>query len=1246
MMRRLFAFLLSLLLVLSVGATALADVPQSQAPQPQLDPVPAPVLLQAQPAEGMGKPSPSTTGGDSPAPQYPEVPSAAAPDAGPSEPGSTGATAPAAAMTAASNYYYGHSGVSPYTLYDSYETDEVFIADRGGDLDQYLFVDRSPLTFDVPVTRYYGEVNGEGYLKYPYLMHGKGIIPLEATLFIRVYDVDNDYQGSDVAPEVDVLQINGHELSPTLNSGNNTWSTLTYKVPVTYLKFPSPGALGQRPTPAMNQISINIDTANGGNIVWAVEVDWAAIQLSGVRPAALVNGILSGADAWKNFRSYLDLDMLPAEPVEVGGWSSIATNTQTLLKKLPDVKTKYGVERLNIIAHSKGGLDSRSYLRLRDDIDVLVQLGTPNRGSECATIIAGYAAPMTRNLRPNWIFEHFNYTQVDGRWVLNTPEMTVAPIHIYAGTSESSRFCMAYLGAINVRLDPPHDGVVSVDRATLPWKWSGVDGDGQDQGNVDARAAVNHSGLHEQQYIADQVVSWIASVRRLATSDTMAQAFASSAGTKAPEALSADFAAEAAAASQPVPPDWALIDGFTGELADGETRTLAVPVSGSGGARFRLAYTDGSPSLEVVTPDGQVLTPATAQGAGATFTSTEGMLLYQMYDVPAPAAGIWTLRVKGSGVTHLFELAAGELAAPLLEAGVSESQIQPGAATVVTGKITDASGSPLTGASVSAEITAPDGTSQMVSLSDDGTGADAQAGDGIYSGLAAGQADGYYTVRVTTELSSGARRLAMENFAVGGASAKLLGNLSATGVDLNGNGLFDQLQVGVDVQVQEPGSYLVSADLVDGQGSLIDTATSMTESPVGAGVTRLTLAFNGRRIYQHQTSGPFSLRNLRLERADGINLVTTNPSFTTAAYSYEAFEHARLRLAGTGLDRGVDYNGDGLYDQLQVTLGVDSDYAGWHWVTARLMTGDGREVDWTEGWAYLQKGRTNLGLAFDGRKIRRSGYTGSFVVTDFTVQGPAGSLVATDVYRTSPYAYSSFARIPTDLYLLPGDIRVQPDPAPAGGKASVTATIRNGGLAGGPFLVEFFQGDPARGGVLIGMQTPSGVDAEATVDVSVPWTVPAEEGRYSLYVRVNHDRSLYEYDYSNDEAWRSVTVARAGVEALVRLDPQTLNLGSEGRVVTVFIQLPQGYDPATIVVASLRLGGTAAALSAPSAVTGGNGQETPELMVKFDRGEVEALADALLPAGQQRGTITLTLTGALTDGTQLAGTLTIEVIRK
>src|SRR5688572_24015097 len=97
----------------------------------------------------------SATAGDPAVPQYPAVPTTDE---------SAGAESEATAQATPS--YSGNSGMSPYTsLYQGRQRDEVFIADTGGELDQYLFVNSSPLIFRLPITRHYGEVDGSGYLK-------------------------------------------------------------------------------------------------------------------------------------------------------------------------------------------------------------------------------------------------------------------------------------------------------------------------------------------------------------------------------------------------------------------------------------------------------------------------------------------------------------------------------------------------------------------------------------------------------------------------------------------------------------------------------------------------------------------------------------------------------------------------------------------------------------------------------------------------------------------------------------------------------------------------------------------------------------------------------------------------------------------------------------------------------------------------------------------------------------------------
>lgn len=101
------------------------------------------------------------------------------------------------------------------------------------------------------------------------------------------------------------------------------------------------------------------------------------------------------------------------------------------------------------------------------------------------------------------------------------------------------------------------------------------------------------------------------------------------------------------------------------------------------------------------------------------------------------------------------------------------------------------------------------------------------------------------------------------------------------------------------------------------------------------------------------------------------------------------------------------------------------------------------------------------------------------------------------------------------------------------------------------------------------------------------------------------------------------------------LDPNTLNLKSNGKWITAYIELPNGLDPAGIVLSSLKLNGVLG-VSGPSSVSDYDSDGISELMVKFDRASVASLVSV--------GTATLTVTGELKDGTGIKGTNGITVI--
>jgi len=111
------------------------------------------------------------------------------------------------------------------------------------------------------------------------------------------------------------------------------------------------------------------------------------------------------------------------------------------------------------------------------------------------------------------------------------------------------------------------------------------------------------------------------------------------------------------------------------------------------------------------------------------------------------------------------------------------------------------------------------------------------------------------------------------------------------------------------------------------------------------------------------------------------------------------------------------------------------------------------------------------------------------------------------------------------------------------------------------------------------------------------------------------------------------------VAATVDFKPDTLNLGSKGRWITAYIELPEGYDVNDINIESVELEGLVEAEDSPTNVGDYDDDGVTDLMVKFDRASVQEILDA----GDE---VAITVTGELTGGMPFEGTDTIRVIDK
>jgi len=120
------------------------------------------------------------------------------------------------------------------------------------------------------------------------------------------------------------------------------------------------------------------------------------------------------------------------------------------------------------------------------------------------------------------------------------------------------------------------------------------------------------------------------------------------------------------------------------------------------------------------------------------------------------------------------------------------------------------------------------------------------------------------------------------------------------------------------------------------------------------------------------------------------------------------------------------------------------------------------------------------------------------------------------------------------------------------------------------------------------------------------------------------------------------------VQATVDINPDTLNLWSNGNWITAYVELPEGYDVNDIDVSTILVNNTVPAEMQPTIIGDEDGDRTLDLMVKFDRAAVAAYimanVDSALLVERRGVTITLTVTGNLNDGTAFEGSDTIKVM--
>ncbi len=176
------------------------------------------------------------------------------------------------------------------------------------------------------------------------------------------------------------------------------------------------------------------------------------------------------------------------------------------------------------------------------------------------------------------------------------------------------------------------------------------------------------------------------------------------------------------------------------------------------------------------------------------------------------------------------------------------------------------------------------------------------------------------------------------SYALFDGGAALTGNVYSEGKDTDGDGLFERLELSVQINVTDEAEYELSVSElhnVSEHGQEPVSVWNSTKAHLSSGLQNFTVSFLGAQIYASHATNISEIDSITLEEmvdhqhypVDSISLVRLD-----RAYSYLEFE-SLVHFTGTMFDEGVDSDGNSEYDYLEFRVEVNVTEAGDYMVT-------------------------------------------------------------------------------------------------------------------------------------------------------------------------------------------------------------------------------------------------------------------------------------------------------------------------
>ncbi|MBI2542052.1 hypothetical protein HYV80_05070 [Candidatus Woesearchaeota archaeon] len=123
------------------------------------------------------------------------------------------------------------------------------------------------------------------------------------------------------------------------------------------------------------------------------------------------------------------------------------------------------------------------------------------------------------------------------------------------------------------------------------------------------------------------------------------------------------------------------------------------------------------------------------------------------------------------------------------------------------------------------------------------------------------------------------------------AESSYLYNFSDSGIDADGNGKFDFLEISASLQILKEGGYSIIASLYDLSENVVEIKN--ISSHFGLGKNAFPLRFNGSMLHEKKLNGPYSLKSIELYEG-GILVDRITDGYTTSNYNFNDFGDSGL----------------------------------------------------------------------------------------------------------------------------------------------------------------------------------------------------------------------------------------------------------------------------------------------------------------------------------------------------------------